>query len=74
MRKITNDLSGWICQKNIHDKKVRFWDKKDGLTPLQNLDLLDSSKTPFIWSKKHSCLFRIPKNDLFFLNLAKKHT
>ena len=60
MRKIKDDLSGWICQKNIHDKKVPFCDKNHGLTPLEKFDFSHFFKSCFFWSRKH-CLI-CPRN------------
>ena len=54
--------------------KVRFFYKNYGLTPLENHDFLDLLDTSLFWSKKHSLLFRISKNDLYWLDLPKKHT
>ena len=38
-------------------EKGRFFDKKHGLTPLQNDDFLEFFRTFLLWSKKHSFLF-----------------
>ena len=35
---------------------------------------LDFFETSLFWSKKHSSLSRIPKNDLFWLHLSKNYT
>ena len=41
---------------------------------MENVDFLSFFKTSFFWSKKHSFLSSIPKNDLFWLDLPKRHT
>ena len=69
MRKIKNDLSGWICQKKTYIiKKVRFCDKNHGLNPLEKFDFLHFFKSYFLWSRKHCliCPRNTHKKVLFF--------
>ena len=58
-----------ICPKNTDDRKFNSLTKT-----VENVDFLSFFKTSFFWSKKHSFLSSIPKNDLFWLDLPKRHT
>ena len=60
-----------LLKKNIKGKG-RFFDKSHELTPLQNVDFFDFSRTLLFRSKKYSFLFRISKNVSFWLSLLKR--
>ena len=49
-------LSGFFFLKKLYKEKVDFFDKKNGLTPLQNVDFLDFWRTLLFRSKNH-CFF-----------------
>ena len=55
-------------------KTLLIYDKNHGLTPLENLDLLEFFKTSFFWPKKHSFLSRRPKKRSFVAWFAQKNT
>ena len=71
-------FSGLICPKNTHGKKVLFFDKNHGLTPLENFDFLDFFNTLLFFSQNHSFfypeyqktffsgLIRIVRNSMFW--------
>ena len=63
-----------LLKKKTYEKKVDFFDKSHGLTPLQNVDFFDFARTSLFRSKKDSLLFRISKNVSFYLILLKKKT
>ena len=58
-------LSGFFSLKKNIWEKGRFFYKSHCLTPLQNVDFLDSARTSPFRSKKHSFLSRRSKNVSF---------
>ena len=54
-------------------RKHFVFHRNHGLTPLENFDFSDFSKTSLLMSKQHSYLSRISKNRLFLLNLPNKY-
>ena len=54
-------------------ENIQIFEKKHGLTPLENFDFSDFLKISLFWSKKHSLPSRISKKNLFWLNLPKKY-
>ena len=64
-------LCGQISQKT-QTRKTSIFDKNHGLTPLQIFDFLHFFQTLIFWSKQHSFLSRISKNDLLWLDFPKK--
>ena len=64
-------LCGQISQKT-QIRKTSIFDKNHGLTPLQIFDFLHFFQTLIFWSKQHSFLSRISKNDLLWLDFPKK--
>ena len=64
-------LSGFLCLKNIWEKG-RFFDKNNGLAPLQNVDFLDFFRTSLLRSKENFFTSRISKHISFLLSLLKK--
>ena len=65
-------FSGLSCPpKKQLRKRLRFFHKKDRLPPLQKFDVLDFYKSRLFWSKNQSFLFRISKNNLFWLDVSK---
>ena len=67
-------LLTFYAQKNkTYDKNVYFFDKKHGLTPLQNFHFLDFVRASLFRSKKHSFLSKISKNIPFWVSLLKKN-
>ena len=65
-------LYGFFCSKETYGKKVDFFDKNHGLTPLQNVDFFDYVRTSAFRSKKNSFLSRRSKNVSFWLSLLKR--
>ena len=61
-----------FCSKKIYKKKVFFFDKNHGLTPLQNVDFFDYVRTSPFRSKKNSFLSRRLKNVSFWFSLLKR--
>ena len=59
-----------ICLKNTHEKRLGFFYKNRGLTPLENVYLLTLLKLFFCF-KNRCFLFRITVNDIFLLDLPK---
>ena len=66
-------LSGFFCLKKTYKKKVDFFDKNHGLTPLQKAYFFDFGRVSLFRSKKHSLLSRISKYVSFLLRLLKKN-
>ena len=62
----------FLLKKKTFEKKVDFFEKNHGLTPLQNFDFLDFFRTSLVWSKKHCFLFKISKNLFFWLSLRNR--
>ena len=59
-----------LIEINLWENR-QFFDKDNGLTPLQNVDFVDFFRTSLFRSKKHSFLSRILKNLSFSLSLTK---
>ena len=70
-RTSTNVLLWLYLLKNKKWEKGLILAKKHGLTPLENVDFLDSFKSWLLLSKKHSYLSRTSKNVLPLLDLLK---
>ena len=68
MRKIKNDLSGWICQKNIHNKKSSILWQKPWTNPFGKIRFFALFKSYFFRSRKHCliCPRNTHKKVLFF--------
>ena len=66
-----NDVSWLDMPKNRHWEKWPFSVKSLGLTRLENFEFLDFFKSWLFFSKKHSSLSRISRNDLSLLDLPK---
>ena len=62
----------FFANKKTYEKKVDFFGKNHGLTPLHNFDFLDFFRTLVVWSKKHCFLFKISKNVFSWLSLSKR--
>ena len=64
----------WFDQ-NKHKQNKFDWLTKTMVYSLWKIStFLDFFETSLFWSKKHSSLSRIPKNDLFWLHLSKNYT
>ena len=68
-----NNLFWLNLPTNYLRGNIRFFDKKHGLTPLENVIFLDLFKTTLFLLKNHSFLSRISKKNLFWLNFSKKY-
>ena len=64
-----NDISRLDLPQKTVDKKIRFFDKKHGLSLWENFNSLDFFKTLLFSFKKRSFLSKTSKNDLFWCNL-----
>ena len=67
-----NDLLWLDFPKKHIWEKWRFFDKNHGVNHLQMFDFLDFFQTLIFWSKMHSFLSRISKNDLLWLDFPKQ--
>ena len=65
-------LRFFLLKKKAYEKKVDFFEKNHGLTPLENVDFFDFFRTSLVWSKKHCFLFKISKNVFSWLCLLKR--
>ena len=71
-RILKNPLLWLDFLKITHEKKVYFFDRNYGLTPLQIFEFLFFFRTLLFRSKKHSFLSRISKSDFFVVRFPPK--
>ena len=64
--------SFFCSKKKTYQKKVDFFYKNHGITPLQNVDFIDFVRTSLLRSEKHSFLSRISKTVFLWLFFLKK--
>ena len=62
----------FFAKKKTYKKKVDFFYKNHGLTPLQNVDFLDFVRTSLLRSEKHSFLSTISKTAFFVAFFSQK--